>query len=196
MNYGELKTLVADYMHRADLDSVIPGFVELAHARIMRDLRVAQMIEDITLTVSGNPQALPADFLDMRELSYSNGSNRYTLASVGRGELARFTAATGGLPRVYSLVGGSIEIQPETLGDFRLIYWKSLPFFTSDSETNAVLVDYPYLYLYGALIEANSYIQDVEQRMKSIEFFDTEINLVNAESMVTRYGEAPQIGAL
>ena len=95
-------------------------------------------------------------------------------------------------------MGNTIEIQPETLDDteYRLIYWKKLPQFVDDTDTNAVLDNFPYLYLYGALIEANSYIQDAEQRVKAIEFYQTEIGEVNAEATATRYGEAPQIGAM
>ncbi len=196
MNYGELKQSVVDYLHRADLADQVPLFVELAHSRIMRDLRAPAMVQDQTFSVTANPMQLPADLLDIRELSYTNGSSRYTLTSVGRAALARTTAAIGGLPSQYSLVGGTVEIQPETLGDYRLIYWKRLPFFADDTDTNEILEDYPYLYLYGALIEANSYIMDAEQRIKAIEFYQTEIAEVNAETTATRFGEAPQIGAI
>jgi len=196
MNYGELKTTVADYMHRSDLTPQMPFFVELAHSRIMRDLRAPEMIADETFTVSSNPMPLPAGFIAMRELTYTNGSSRYALTSVGRATVTRMTAAVGGLPRQYSLVGNSIEIQPETLADYRLVYYKSIPFFANDAATNGVLDRYPYLYLYGALIEANSFIQDVEQRMKAIEFYNTELTEVDAQATATRFGEAPQIGVL
>jgi hypothetical protein len=196
MNYGELQQLVIDYMHRADLTDRVPGFVELAHSRIMRDLRAPAMIKDETFSVTQNPMGLPEGFIDVRELSYTNGSRRYALTSVGRAAISRATGDTGSLPCKYSIVGDTIEIQPETLADYRLIYWKKLPFFTSDTDTSEILDNYPYLYLYGSLIEANSYIQDGEQRVKAIEFYQTEIGEVNAETTATRYGEAPQIGAM
>jgi hypothetical protein len=194
MNYGELKQLVADYMHRGDLTAQLPGFVQFAHARIMRDVRVPGMLTDATLSMASNPQALPSDFLDMRELSGSNGSSRYNLRSVGRSQLNRYTAATGGLPQVYSIIGNSVEVQPTTAEDLRIIYFASIPFFSGDTATNTILTNYPYLYLYASLVEANSYIQDAEQREKSINFYLTEVDKVNAEATETRYGEAPQIG--
>jgi hypothetical protein len=77
----------------------------------------------------------------------------------------------------------------------RIIYFASIPFFSGDTATNTILTNYPYLYLYASLVEANSYIQDAEQREKSINFYLTEVDKVNAEATETRYGEAPQIGA-
>lgn len=195
MNYGELQQLVIDYMHRADLTDKVPGFVELAHSRIMRDLRVPSMIKDETLTMDSNPKALPEGFLAMRELSAGISNRRYALKSVSPAHLSRAVGFVGSNPSLYSIMGLTVEVQPETEEDLRIIYFGSLPFFADDDATNAILTNSPYLYLYGALIEANSYIQDGEQRVKAIEFYQTEVGEVNADATNTRHGEAPVIGA-
>jgi len=194
MNYGELKQTVADYIHRADLTAMMPTFIELAHARIMRDVRVPGMLEDSTLVMGTGATALPAGFLDMRELSNTGPVRRYNLKSVGRAQLNEYTAATGGLPIAYSIIGNSIEIQPAAAVSLRIIYFKRFDMFVNDTDTNSILTLNPYLYIYGALIEANSYIQDVDQRAKAVDFYSTEVQELNAEALETRYGEAPQIG--
>ena len=194
MDYGQLKETVTAYIHRSDLAAMMPTFIEMAHSRIMRDVRVPGMLEDSTLAMTAAPTALPDGFLDMRELSYTNGSRRYNLKSVGRAELNQYSAATGGLPQTYSIIGNNIEIEPELTGDLRIIYFKRFDMFVNDTDTNSILTLNPYLYVYSSLIEANSYIQDEAQRIKAVEFYSTEMQELNAEAQETRFGEAPQIG--
>ena len=195
MNYGELKTAVLEYMHRDDLQPQIELFVQLAHSRIMRDIRSRGMIEDETLTMTTNPQPLPEGLLDLRELGSVNGNPRYTLRSVGRSQIERYSNGSG-RPQVYSMIGKNVEIAPYSEGiELRIIYYKAFPFFTNDEDTNSILEQFPDLYLYGTLIEANKFIQDAEQRMVAIEFYQTERETVNMEETSSRYGEAPQIGA-
>tara|TARA_R110000751_G_scaffold24944_2_gene68235 strand:+ start:847 stop:1437 length:591 start_codon:yes stop_codon:yes gene_type:complete len=194
MNYGELKSVVAEYIHRSDLTAMMPTFVELAHARIMRDVRVPGMLNDTDLVMGAGPTDLPTRFLDMRELSNAGPVRRYNLKSVGRAQLNEYTAATGGLPIAYSIIGNKVEIQPAAAVTLRIIYFRRFDMFVNDTDTNSILELNPYLYIYGALIEANSYIQDVEQRAKAVDFYTTEYQALNAEALETRYGEAPQIG--
>jgi len=68
MNYGELKSHIADWLMRGDLTSVIPTFVRLTEGELNRDLRVRQMLVRATSTVepfaSGSTFiSLPTDFL-------------------------------------------------------------------------------------------------------------------------------------
>ena len=146
MNYGELKQTVADYIHRSDLTAMMPTFIELAHARIMRDVRVPGMLEDSTLVMGTGATALPAGFLDMRELSNTGPVRRYNLKSVGRAQLNEYTAATGGLPIAYSIIGNNIEIQPAAAVSLRIIYFKRFDMFVNDTDTNSILTLNPYLY--------------------------------------------------
>jgi hypothetical protein len=195
MNYGELQQAVIDYMHRADLEAQMPLFIQLAHSRIMRDCRVPAMMNDETLTMDSNPKALPDGFLAMRELSAGVSNRRYALKSVSPAHLSRAVGFVGSNPSLYSIIGNTVEVQPATTEDLRIVYFAALPFFADDAATNDILELYPYLYLYGALIEANSFIQDAEQRVKAIEFYQTEVAEVNADATNTRHGEAPTIGA-
>jgi len=191
MNYGELKAQIAAYAHRNDLVNQIPGFVELAHARIYRDARLPEMIKDIEITPTANPQALPDDYVDLRELSGgAPQGNRYLLQSINRHQLANYN--TGGPhPLFYALTGNSIEIVPPTETTLRLVYWSRLAFFNEDTDTNAVLDRYPYLYLYGSLIELYNFTQDVEERAKVLELYTADLELANLEAERTRWGEAP-----
>ena len=49
-------------------------FVQLSEARIFRDLRPQENIVKATIVPTSNLIDLPADFIDVRELSAKNGS--------------------------------------------------------------------------------------------------------------------------
>ena len=86
MTYGELKTLLTSFAHRADVPTA--DLIELARQRINRDLRVREMIVRLTFTPSIAPHPLPADFLEMREVFFNDGAQRVSVQLVSRKELA------------------------------------------------------------------------------------------------------------
>ena len=211
VDYDTLRQGVIDYLHRADLDDDIDGFIQTAHARIMRDLRAPEMLVfgqftegQITVGATGPVTdapfviLLPDNFIDIREISYSTGSSRINLKLVGRHQLNRFQSA-GGSPAVYSLLGGAVADgapllqvapsgQPDTLYDIWFYAELAAP---APGTTNELITRYPYLYLYGALSEAFTFTQDETGIAISSQTYINEIDVVNNRSDLTRYGEAP-----
>ncbi len=78
--------------------------------------------------------------------------------------------------------------------DFTLWYWQKLPQLVADDDTNIILTTYPYLYLYGCLVEGNSFIQDIQGRDIAIQSYGGEVQFVNASEKNRRFGEAPLVG--
>ena len=63
-SYDNLKTNIADYLARSDLTEKIPMFVSLAEKRLTRDLRLRQMLQQSTYSLtSGFKVPTPTDFL-------------------------------------------------------------------------------------------------------------------------------------
>lgn len=172
-------------------------FVQLTHDRVFRDLRAQENIKQTTLTPTSVLVDLPADFIDAREISFLNGSRRVVLSSVGRHRLSFFASQTG-KPIVYSVMGGNpkqVEIAPKTLpAELTLWYWQKFPQPTAPTDTNILLTTYPYLYLYGMLIEGNVFIVDNERLQQAQGFYTTELQQVNTQADRSRFGEAPVIG--
>ena len=172
-------------------------FIQLTHDRVFRDLRAQENMRKVTLIPTDVLVDLPADFIDAREISYLNGSRRIVLSSVGRHRLAFFASQTG-RPIVYSIMGGNpkqVEIAPKTLPDeLTLWYWQKLPEPIADTDTNILLTTYPYLYLYGMLIEGNVFTVDNERLAQAQGFYGAELAQVNAQADRSRFGEAPVIG--
>ena len=169
-------------------------FIQLTEARIFRDLRPQENITKATIVPTSNLVDLPADFIDVRELSAKNGSRVVVLSSVGRHKLAVATSQTG-FPLVYSIIGNQVEVGPITIpADFTLWYWQKSPPLVSPSDTNILLTAFPYIWLYAMLIEGAVYIQDDTLREIASATYLTEVNRVNQRSAESRFGEAPVIG--
>ena len=202
MNYGELKLSVASYMHRNDLTAEIPGFIDIAINRmnngvnsgtVMPSLRVREMITIATINPTSNPFLLPSDFLEMRELSRATATGRLQLTAVGRHELNTY-ATTGTSPTLYTIDGFNCETRaPATDIEFQIIYFAKIQKFVSDTDTSDLLDEYSQIFLYGALVEANSWIQDNEQQSKTTDMFVSSINAANTSTANSDLGESPQM---
>ena len=196
MTYGELKALVASYMHRSDLTDVVDDFVEQARTRINRDARLGEMLVRTTVTPTENPWTVPADFLEARELSYFRNGHRVPLRLSPRWQMNLYdnVHVLQSNPQFYSVDGSKIETRPGGIGvEFSLLYFAELAKFTDDSDTNAVLSTFPSIYLYGALIEAFSWTQDNELRAAATETYVSEVNLANTKAREAELGAAMQM---
>ena len=191
MNRGELEALVAQYMHRTDLASVIPGFVDLATQRLGRMLK--SQVNEITvpITPTVNPSPLPADFRGMRVVYSQEDRGPIPLQSQSVHRIQRF--ANNGSPAAYNIQGKTILIKPFRTGTYEIHYFAEPAALGGATSENAVLDEYPYLYLYASLVEANIYIKDPEQARSMLEILSTEVFEVNAMSGAARAGDAPQI---
>ena len=189
-----LRTAFESYIKRQFADSDFATFLQLTQDRIFRDTRASENVIEATLVPTSTLIDLPADFIDLRELSYMNGSRRIVLRSVGRHVFGRSASQTG-LPTVYSIAGAQVEVAPTSLpADFSLWYWQKLPQLVQDLDTNIMLTTYPYLYLYGLLIEGNVFIQDLQAMEIGTTAYSTEVGQVNGAASRRRFGEAPVVG--
>lgn len=169
-------------------------FVQLSELRIFRDLRPQENVVKTTIVPTSNLVDLPADFIDVRELSAKNGRRVVVLSSVGRHKLSVATSITG-FPIVYSIIGNQFEVGPITIpAEFTLWYWQKSPALVLNTDTNILLTTYPYLWLYAMLIEGAVYIQDDTMREIASATYVAEVDRVNQRADQSRFGEAPVLG--
>lgn len=65
IDYSTLQSSIANWLARADLTNVIPDFIQLAEARINRDLRVRKMQKTLYGVSASRKITLPADYAGM-----------------------------------------------------------------------------------------------------------------------------------
>lgn len=163
--YSELKTAVADWLNRRDLTAVIPNFVQLAEARMNRDvrLRVRDAIERDTLAVSGQVTTLPTDYAQMVNVENQSATPVYPLepATPLQMDVTRNLYPTGN-PQLYCIIGTELEAVPVptsaiTLG---IIYYKRIVPLSDSATTNWLLTAAPDIYLSAVMAFGCPYLKE------------------------------------
>ena len=153
--YSALKTSIATWAMRTgdpDYEAAIPDFIIGAEQRFNENLRVAEMEQTASLTLSSGASSLPADFLEARRAT--SGSPAVDLSIVAP-DFATETYPTnyGGRSRHYTIIGTSLQTYPSGTGPVSLSYYAKIPALSDSNPSNWLLARAPMLYLYGALIE-------------------------------------------
>jgi hypothetical protein len=190
-NYGELKTAVADWLNRDDLTSVIPTFIDLAHAKLNRRLRVREMIQRTTAGISGQFSNLPEDFLELRNIQLNGNPPRsIEYMTIEQMDQERRLNSTPRTPVYYTLMGSLLELFPTPDQDYtlELAYYKNIPAMAADADTNWLLTKAPDTYLYGALLQAAPYLKDAEETGLWLQAHDMVVAELETEDIGARYG--------
>ena len=175
--HAELLTAVSDYIgKRTDLGDVDDDFVVLAEARMnygnygafsTPPLRVRQMELRADLSPTGEYVSLPSDFLEIKYLKDTASNPECLLTPVPSGMFDRVLSnSSAGKPKYYDIVGTQIRINPPpSSGTLEILYYQAIPPLASN-DPNWLLTANPAVYLYGSLLEAAIYIDEIEDITK------------------------------
>ena len=166
-SYDNLKTNIADYLARQDLTDKIPMFVSLAEKRLNRDLRLRQMLQQSTYTLtSGYTVPTPADFLEMKDihidanpvvnLNFKTVSQFYRLGN----------SSTTGQPINYTLVSDNFVLAPRPVTSptvINMTYYKIPKVLSDTNPSNEYLEVCPDLLLYASLVESAPFLMNDER---------------------------------
>ena len=165
-SYDNLKTNIADYLARNDLNDKIPMFVALAEKRLNRDLRLRQTLQQSTYTLdSGFQVPTPSDFLEMKDihidanpiinLNFKTVSQFYRLANV----------SGSGNPINYTLVSNNFVLAPRPTGSsvINMTYYKIPKILSDTNSSNEYLDVCPDLLLYASLVESAPFLMNDER---------------------------------
>jgi len=199
-SYSTLKTTIADYLARSDLDTKIPDFIRLAEERLRRDLRIRQMLKVATAsTTSGDSTvSLPSDFLAMKEmhlnttpvssLTFKTTSNFFNNARV----------TESGKPVHYTLLGSEFQFAPipDTAYTIRIVYYYKPTLLSDSNPSNLFLANCPDLLLYGALAEAEPYLMNDERLATWSALYDRGLASLRASDDDSEYPSSPMVISL
>jgi hypothetical protein len=156
-NYSELQTTIINYLHRGDLNAMVPDFIKLAEVGINRSLRLLAMEQRASLSTSITARYidLPARFLSASTMRIGDQA----ITQVSTTDMDNAITDSVGQPEVFCVTD---KLEFERVSD--QVYDLSLRFFkgfdiASDS-TNWLLTNCPDIYLYGALMQAAPYLKD------------------------------------
>lgn len=189
--YLELKANIQDYAKRGDIASKIDTFIDLAETDIWEKLRVREMEARAIASTSTTSRflALPSGFLEMRRLNLEY-STRWVDLEYKVPE-ALYIIDQAGVPGYYT-VGTQLEFNriSDTAYTVEMKYWKKLDPLSAVS-TNDILVNYPMIYLAGAMKHFGLWSVQDDVAAKWDGVFDEEIARANRQSRKGRYGSAP-----
>ena len=112
--YSDLKTAVANHLARDDLTSVIDDFIDLAEARLSRELisRSQHKRATATTTTGDEYTVLPTDLRSIR-LVRLNTDPRVVLDFMTPSAFYRAHPSAGlGKPKSYAIMGDEIALRP------------------------------------------------------------------------------------
>lgn len=180
MDYTSLKSSVANWLARSDMvDADLATIVQLAEARIARNLRVIDMESVFFGNLDADAKvAVPADYLEFKELGLYEGGgstsafNSFSTATriariqrtTGEVLLDQITGSRGSVPSRMARIGGYFAVAPIPNGTYSLggIYY-ARPVALATSGTSTLLTKHPDLYLCATLAEAAAFIQDADK---------------------------------
>lgn len=189
--YSELKTAVANFLARTDLTDQIPDFIQLAEARMSRELETRSQEKRATATLTADDEyvALPTDLREVREVKLNTSPNTVLEYRSPTALDSQFTGA-GGKPQAYSIVGNEIKFRPipDSAYTAEIVYIGSLQALSDSNATNTILSRHPDAYLSGALAEAYVYLMDDARAQLYDGKFGRAIEEIKKDEQRAHYG--------
>lgn len=200
MDYSSLLTAVSSYMNRSDLDAEIPDFIQRAeeemNARLAQD-PVRPMAKSYGLSTTEQRLDLPADFIDVIELTADDGETQWPLVRLEPARQFEYyeKAIAPGLTydstkiRHYRILGETIVLSaaPSASLDLTLDCFAKLTPVTDTNATNWLMSNHGDAYLFGTLAHAALRIRDYDFYRENKDLF---ANLL--EVVIRSYPERPR----
>lgn len=179
-NYTELKSAVANWLHRTDLTANIPEFIELAEWRLARDLRISPMINSASIAIAagGSTGALPAGMMEIANVRVAGGAE---LHFVPVDTLDRVSGSV--TPWAYSVIGTNLSVAPAWTagGSLTMLYFAKPSVLSDAAVTNAFTTYCPDALLYGSLMEAAPYLIDDNRIEVWKGYYENAIQRINEQ---------------
>lgn len=190
-SYSELKTAIANFLARDDLTDQIPNFIQLAEARLSRELETREQEKRSTATLTSGDEyiALPSDFREVREVKLNTDPIKVLEYHSPVSLDVSYGRSGTGRPSGYSVVGQELKVRPipDSAYTMEIVYIGSLGSI-SDSVTPTLFLRSPDLYLYGALAEAYAYLLDEQRAAQYDQKFSRGIEEVRRDEQRAHYG--------
>lgn len=192
-NYSDLKTEIEDWLKRSDLSGKIDDFIDLAEARMQKELSTLDMEAATSVTLSGATTALPADWHNYRNIWIVYAGTRHHLKYKTPHEISRFNDGGSGLPSYFTIEDDTLRVEPPPDSNYELgyLYLQKILALDGTNTTNWVLTNHPGAYLAGALAEGFLYIRDMKSASTWEARFKAALRAIKREDRQNRWSGAP-----
>lgn len=181
--FGELKAAAAKWATYTDVDDLMPDFVTWATQEIGRRLRSSIVLKRADVAISGEFATAPTDLGAIRSFRLDMAP-RFTLKVTSPEAIDELCAnvSTQQYPMQVALEGPEFHFGPLFTGAVtgKLLYFARPAAFANDADTNVVLQQYPFLYLYGTLEALHRFKEDDDETDRFGALFGGLIESINA----------------
>lgn len=154
--YAELKTQIAINLNvdASGISTFVDDYINIAEKKIWHDLRIKEMEQSLSATISSDVVLLPSDFIDLKFAYFTDSSNQdfwlqYRQAEfITRNFLRDFPRSK---PEYIATEGQKFIFGPlpdQSNYILRGIYYRRLSQLNSTSVTDTVFQKYPEMYLW------------------------------------------------
>ena len=192
-NFANLKQTIIRYTGRDDLSNVVEDFITIAESKIYaneaKPLRIRQMEANTTLVMSTSSRelALPTDYLEARRVQVA--VDQYTYRLDYQAPMAMKIISCAGVPRNYTITSAvEFDRTPDQAYSVTFDYYARPAALSSLNPTNAVLTNYPQIYLHGALWQVYQFSGEEDKSQQHYSIFLGSIASANGEATRGRYG--------
>lgn len=197
--YANLKSAIGSWSHRTDVTTLIDDFIDLCEVEMYAPsldghkglrLRAMESRDETTTGTTDQYHALPANFVEMRRLEIITNTGNWDVKFRTPSQLVYQIAA--GRPK-YFTVTTQLEFDrvPDQAYEFEMQYYKTLTALSSANTSNAVLTNYPTIYLYGSLWALNVWAENDAMEDRYYKKFMEAIEAANLKDQAGRYGPSP-----
>lgn len=193
-DWTTLNAALASWLTRSDLTLEIPGFIQLAEAKIKRLVRRKTLRADLTISAYANALTGLANFGELRSLHLVTSSASLDRPiAVGSPEqlasLRTLFAGTTGRPQRAAIVGTELLVGPTPDQSYtaEATYFEALQALSATNTTNSILLEAPDLYLWGALMQAEKYLENDPRVTLWKTDFAEAVEEINAKRQTEEY---------
>lgn len=171
MNYSDVVNLTLGYADRQDSEvtSRMDLFMRVTESRINRVLMTLDMSCRAKTPMASTTEyyPLPSNYSVMRSIKVideTNSASRVTLLQVNPEQMANLVNNGETQFPCYTVISGAIQVQPfyDNTHSLEIDYFQTLPPLSSSVTTNWLSDSNPDVYVFGLLVEINSFVKDAE----------------------------------
>ncbi len=184
-DYSDLVDKVKLFLDRgSELDQLIPTFITLAEGYLNRVLRVPDMEANGTAVVINGTFPLPDDFLQMRGVRCGG----LALEGYSPATLLDTFGGMAGVAGGYAISGRTVMVAPVSAAPVTFTYWRRIPKLTLNTPSNWLLTTNSDIYLYGALLSAETYIDNPERVEQWRGAFEASVDQLQIAGSKAQFG--------
>lgn len=168
--YAQLRDAINVWINKPDIEQTIPIFIRLAEERILKSVQLSLFQKNATTSISASSQYLPvpADFLAPMALSLrSDNDDKVFVEFKDLSFVQSYTPdpVVEGVPRYYAQFDNSYFLlapTPDTTytAQLQYLYRPASLVDGGDDESTWLSTNAEVAMLYGALVEANTFLQE------------------------------------